>query len=431
MLKQPGFLGRYNNLSKQRLKSIDISPLNPSILSKGFTITGSGGSVHGSDGVRVLANTNAINTQYYYDSGLWKKAGPQFYGPQTQLARATNDIGNAFWSKWHLTPGSTIIGPDNTNSLKKAIPDNTSNTHVLSKTATHAAGAYIYVAMDVKAAELTKVRLYPRDSTFKNFFATFDLTTGTLVNSGAQAGYTVLVGAGIQPAGNGIYRVWVCGYFTNGSTTIVHEFQVLDNSYNSTYVGNDSDGAYIGNLDIFTGVSSSNSDVLLPHVPNTTTDADVTKTGDVLAYSNLQTTDWFNPVKGTLLVDFWLAGTGSINNSKRIAEFVQDSSNRFVVTHNSSTAGSGVTVANFYSGVNVGGTPLGSKGAERTLNRIECSYNAVTNTIKARYNGGEITSWSISGVAAWTSFRLGSSSSGPYPLQGAIPFALYYPEDIL
>lgn len=397
----------------------------------GFTMTNTGGSRHKPDGIREAAATNTPNNDHVYNaaSGLWEPIGCQFYGPQTQKARATNNVEDAtFWGKWRLLFGDTTAGPDGTQSLKKIIADTTSSTHTFTKTFSYAA-EYIYMAVDVKASEYNRFQLYARDSTFQNFFARFDVSSGTVVSSGGTTG--TVYGSGIVPLGGGIFRCWVLGTVNSGTATIVHEFQMVNELNSNNFTGDGTSGIYVGNVDIFYGSITSNFDCLLPHVPNTGTSSDVTKTGDTMLLSGLQSMPWFNPRCGTIMIDFWLSGVGSVNNSHRIFEAIKDTNNRLVLIYNPTTSGSKITAANFYSGVNVGGTPVGPTADPRQRNRAFISYNSDTLLLKTSINGGAVSSFSVGGFADWSFMRFGSSGSGNYPLQGSIPLVAYYPEDIL
>lgn len=388
----------------------------------GFT-RASSGRVWTQAGVLASVSTNVARIGY--DPVTHAARGILMEPASTNQARATHDAGDGFWSKWKVTVGSTMTGPDGSASMRMVAEVAETQTHLVGRTFSVTAGDYMAASMYVKAAGRDRVRLSLRSGgTANRALAEFNLATGTVYFTTA-IGTGEYVDSGIVDVGNGIFRIWLAGRTGTAETSVTFEAYLKDSADSFTYLGDGVSGMFMG---CFQFESGALVDQPTSYIENTGTTFDVTRSGDVLVDTGLAGAGWVNPVRGTLVVDFMLTAQGVISNSHRIAEFFQNTNNRLNVTYNPTFTGSGVQVQNQITGTVVALTAGGSKVAPLVRHRVAIAYN--TGSIAIAVDGGVASSAAITGLAPWTQMSLGrSAASGNFTLGGHILRAAYYPVD--
>ena len=154
---------------------------------------------------------------------------------RTNYARKNNVLGD--WDI--LRPGDIIstaagISPDGTNNAIKLVSDTTNTGHLFYDGLTsQATGGNFVMSCYAKAAGFTKFGV--RESQQIGYYATFNLSTGTVIEAGAN------VTASIQSMGNGWYR---CIAKVVGSISACIGLVPLPSGYTT---GNPLDYGYAGN----------------------------------------------------------------------------------------------------------------------------------------------------------------------------------------
>ena len=213
----------------------------------------------------------------------------------TNLALYSEDFDNASWIKLNGTSASNVaVSPDGTQNADSFIPNTTSGIHALrsnlfnqSATASH--------SWFVKANGYTKIAV--RESELVGNYATFNLTTGTLISTN-QTG-------SIQNLGNGWYRCTLVDTTTgvNAQTSIL----VLPDSYTSgdpIVVNWSGDGTK--------GVFAWGAQVELSSYPTSyipTTSASATRVADACSKTGISSL--IGGGTGTWFMDFEMVTTGS------------------------------------------------------------------------------------------------------------------------
>jgi len=206
----------------------------------------------------------------------------------TNLALYSEQFDNASWIKLNGSVTANIaVSPDGTQNADSFIPNTTSGIHALrsnlfnqSATASH--------SWFVKANGYTKIAV--RESELVGNYATFNLTTGTLISTN-QTG-------SIQNLGNGWYRCTLVDTTTgvNAQTSIV----VLPDSYTSgdpivvNWSGDGTSGVYVFGAQIEVGSYATS------YIPTTSSSA--TRVADVCSKTDISSL--IGQTEGVIFVDF-------------------------------------------------------------------------------------------------------------------------------
>jgi hypothetical protein len=118
---------------------------------------------------------------------------------RTNLALYSEDLTNAAWSNLSITVGANATtAPNGTTTADKITPTTSNTNHLIYSNVITSAGEYSF-SVYVKAAGYSKVAL--RESQSVGFFASFDLTSGTILDSSSAQTNT------ITSVGDGWYRI--------------------------------------------------------------------------------------------------------------------------------------------------------------------------------------------------------------------------------
>lgn len=158
---------------------------------------------------------------------------------RTNLALYSEDLTNAAWSNFSINviPNDTI-SPNGNTTADKIIPNTSNANHLIHTNQITSAGEYSF-SIYVKSAGYSKVAI--RESFTTGDYTSFNLTTGTIIDSGGGYRNTII------SVGNGWYRITTTkSYSGNIALGII---PLLD-SYTSgspltPYVGNGTSGIFV------------------------------------------------------------------------------------------------------------------------------------------------------------------------------------------
>jgi hypothetical protein len=160
------------------------------------------------------------NTAYYYDSYTSAVA-------EQNLLLQSQTFDNVSWNKSNSTAtADTTTAPDGTTTADSVIPTANLQGHRILQTVT-VAGTWAF-SFYVKANGYTKIGMW--DSTVSGAYAAFNLSTGTVLDSGAGAS-----SATITALTNSWYRV---SFVATSSGAINFSILVLDPAYTSGGINN-------------------------------------------------------------------------------------------------------------------------------------------------------------------------------------------------
>ena len=191
--------------------------------------------VQGSEPLAYLRTTDRLNIPRV-DSSTGSKAfllEPQ----RTNLSLWSEDFSQSTWAKSNTTvTTNTTTSPDGVTNADKLIASATTSTHLLIQNpAGSVNGTTVTVSIFAKASELSRIQFVNNAGGVGS--AEYNLSAGTV-------NFASGVSASIVNSGNGWYRC-ILSYTptTTGSFNI--QIRLLDNSGNTTFTGNGTDGIFI------------------------------------------------------------------------------------------------------------------------------------------------------------------------------------------
>jgi hypothetical protein len=247
--------------------------------------------------------------------------GPRFdYDPVTLLPRGllieeqrvnsltySQDLSNAAWTKGGLNTisASATVSPDGTATGNKLTPNTTNTTHFANASPNFNAAINQPVTHScfVKSDGYNKLAL--RESAVTGAYATFDLATASVIDTG-NAGGIVVSNVSIINVGNGWYRVaMTC---LNATSTQGNGFGLwlLPPNYiggagvTSSWIGNGTSGVFAWGAQLEAGAFATS---YIPTIAST-----VTRSADVATITGSLFSQWYNGVAGTLIAESTDAG---------------------------------------------------------------------------------------------------------------------------
>jgi len=224
---------------------------------------------------------------------------------RTNLVTQSEAFDNAAWTKTKVSvTANNTISPDGTQNADKVINDNgstASDIRVLSQNVT--IGTTYVLSVFVKAAGFDNFNIDFSNSRFGDANTTFDLSNGTIIESGISND-----GQGIENYGNGWFRCYVIATAVNsGNSGLI--FRLSENSQ----VGDGTKGFYLYGAQLEQGSYPTS------YIP--TSGATATRIADVCNGAGDANT--FNDSEGVLFAD--------------ISALANDGTNRFVSISDGST----------------------------------------------------------------------------------------------
>jgi hypothetical protein len=225
---------------------------------------------------------------------------PEYGANLLQMSEQLDNL--TYWFQWNLstTPNATNA-PDGTATADKLVENNTSNEHsqIRGNTLPRSWGGC--ASGFFKKAERDIISIYVRDDTGGGpnggYYASFNLTTGTVIGGDEWTSPGVYGGAGITDYGNGWYRCWVTGNCYPGGPETASGIAVLYvlgdmTDGNTIYAGDGTSGLYAWGMQFEPVASLSNG----PSTYKQTTTAII----DLADYTPPTWTDWINLVVGDI-----------------------------------------------------------------------------------------------------------------------------------
>lgn len=249
------------------------------------TLFGSAGKL-----VSTAVDTRAFN----YNALTGAVLGQRIEGAGTNVAPTPSEPHNAI----PTGSGGTVtanqgVAPDAdaTTTMARFTVNSSTSTHYAFKSNSSIAnsGQLITYSVFIKNRDTPAVRLqvYDHVNVANNFYASFDLTTGTKLDQVA-AGTGAVVSAGIEAYASGAYRVWVTGTPAVGASNNI-QFRIFGMSGGSVnYTG---DG--VSGFDYW-GVNICVSPLIQSFIPTAGTRA-----ADIMRLATLS--PYFNASKGTFV----------------------------------------------------------------------------------------------------------------------------------
>jgi hypothetical protein len=226
---------------------------------------------------------NADGTLTLFGSGALRRGdrGVLIEGARTNLLVRSQEFDNAAWTKGETTvTANATTAPDGTTTADLIIPSVASAGHYVIPASSYtvpSAGSYQW-SLFVKASGYSKVAL--RESGATGAFASFNLATGVVLDSGSAGGHTI-TNPSITAVGGGYYRILMT-LTTSGATTITFGLWVLEPAYasgapTSSWTGDGTSGIYLWGAQLEAASFPSS------YIP--TVAAAATRASDVLTYT--------------------------------------------------------------------------------------------------------------------------------------------------
>ena len=150
-------------------------------------------------------------------------------------------------------------------------------------------GNYITFSVYAKSAERNQIQLSTSGLGWNNAPASarFDLLTGTIVSSSTTDGH------GIEPVGNGWYRVWITKLKLNNTAGTFPIDIVKDGE--TFYTGDGYSGVYLWGAQTEVGPFPTS------YIP--TSGSQATRSADAASMTGTNFSSWFNPIEGTFIAE--------------------------------------------------------------------------------------------------------------------------------
>lgn len=332
---------------------------------------------------------------------------------RTNLFVRSEEFDNAAWVKNAASvTANSATSPDGTVDADLLVPNATSNVHGVYSTATFGAGAFT-LSIYAKAAGYPRLGIRSYDSAAYVMFATFDLSSGTVVNA---TGGT----ASIRPAGNGWYRCIVTAASAiNLGAVIGTWFESLPAgvSVQQPFTGDGTSGTLLWGAQLEAGTFATS------YIP--TVASQVTRNADTPVAQAPMFAPWYNVTEGTIFCEY-SSFAASANATKHFATVSDGSSNNRVLGYVSNAGSPFLIVAD--SGA-VQASAANGAVADNAVVRTAIAYRA--NDFAIVSNGGAAaTDTSGTVPTAVTQLGIGISPTGGSPINGHIRSLRYYPTRI-
>jgi hypothetical protein len=213
---------------------------------------------------------------------------------RTNLYLRSEEFDNSSWAKVAATvTANATTSPSGNLTAEKLIATAASSTHLIVQQPAGAVnGTTATVSIFAKASELSRIQLLNNGGGFG--VANFNLSAGT-------AALVSGVSASIENFGNGWYRC-IMSYIPTITGNFNIQVRLADNSGNTTFLGNGTDGLFIYGAQIEAG-SNATSYIF-------TTSASVTRNADVISKTGISSL--IGQTEGTLLLNLNLKAYSSV-----------------------------------------------------------------------------------------------------------------------
>lgn len=207
-----------------------------------FTSRASSATFYNSSGVVGIATTNvARDNSFFPDStGVMRPAGLLLEPVGVNTLFYSEQFDESWWTKDNvtITGAPSIAAPDGGSAADKLVENATSSVHRIYKNTaiTAKVGDPYTLSIFVKSAERSRIQLGIYDTAYRT--ASFNVSTGSTIS--VDAGVTTK----IEKLANSWYRCSV-GIISSTAASLETHFWLLDESNNTAYTGNGTNGLYI------------------------------------------------------------------------------------------------------------------------------------------------------------------------------------------
>ena len=218
----------------------------------------------------------------------------------TNLLQRSNEFDNSYWGKQNVTvTANSAISPDGTNNAFLLDVGTADDDHSLRKTALSPTATYT-VSIFAKKGSTDYVWVLCGGSS-KGVQAIFDLSDGSVTDSGTVGSGQTLVAAKSVDMGNGWYRLIMEAETTSAPTNNL----TITPYYQSTFSGNITTSWQGNNETIYIyGAMNEENSFATSYIP--TTSSTVTRSADVA--NNSGNADLFNDSEGVLYAEIAIQG---------------------------------------------------------------------------------------------------------------------------
>ncbi len=209
-------------------------------------------------------------------------------GTRSNALSRSQNISNAIWAKDNVTVlAEAALAPDGSTSAEKILDTATFGHHRVKQFGLSVTAGNAYTASFFAKAAGRNVYMTLFDGSGAwSAACRFDLQAGSIVSPSGST----LIGARIEPAGNGWYRCALTANAVGNSTNAQVLINVLDGL--AMYAGDGLSGAYLWGAQLEVGRAASS------YIP--TQDVTATRSAD---RAEIGLGDWFNPTAGTVLAE--------------------------------------------------------------------------------------------------------------------------------
>lgn len=197
------------------------------------------------------AGTVTDGTVEWTFGGMYRIRGLLLEPSRTNYSLYSSEFDNADWNiaGATITPNATTA-PDGTNTADLLTEDSSASTHVVARPNTLFGANDVYT-ISCYVKDNTSGTAYLSSSGGVRFAIGYDFATGEIITNDHED--LTLVDYGVEPIGNGWFRMWVSGYYS-------YDFNAsprINPGITLSYTGNGTDSIYIWGFQIEDGISPS------------------------------------------------------------------------------------------------------------------------------------------------------------------------------
>jgi len=379
---------------------------------------GSTATFTGSNG---LIQSAAANTpRFDYDPVTLACKGLLIEEARTNLLTFSEQLDNAAWRPDAIAPcvitANQAVAPDGTTSAALMQEDTArTGTFVFLRTAgiTITASSTQVYSVYAKAGTISQIQLNLTTSS-NGGQAYFDLTAGTITNSGA-IGAGQFIGAEITNVGNGWYR---CSLATVvGTATTINPRIALAKSSNSSYTGTGTGNVYLWGAQLEAGAFATS------YIP--TAAASVTRSADVAQITGSNFTSLWNASAGSAYSQFISRGFMSLQAIAYNGRAIGYDNNSQIIG-----SGGGTLNKNRLATYNAAGSPTALStlitGADFTKSPVKGAMS-YASTGRSLVGNGQAVVTDAGTIGTITRFVFGNDAQFTSSLNGWLSSIAYYP----
>lgn len=223
---------------------------------------------------------------------------------RTNLFQRSEEFNDAYWTKTRCSiSANATTAPDGATTADKLVEDTSTNSHEMFRGISVTSGQAYTFSFYIKQAGRSRVSLELPFNFPAGAQAVFDVSTGTVVSTGAAAT------ASISAQANGFYRCVLTATASATATGTLYA-KLVNTGTTTSYTGDGTSGLFLWGAQVEAGAFATS------YIP--TTSATVTRAADVATMTGTNFSSWFSDTRGTLVADGIL---GATSGSRRTFTF--------------------------------------------------------------------------------------------------------------